>query len=127
MLCSLTVKTKKWKRMELFKTCVQNKWGPKQLRNYVLVYSSLISIVHLILYYKNCVQNKRGLLFNLLNYFCSTKNVCSKLVRNCFLVYLATFVTEACVLKSSESCFLPYSVTFVIRKMYVQHKGEAAF
>ena len=36
---------------------------------------------------KNCVQNNRGLLFNLLSYLCHKKNVCLKQAGGCFLVH----------------------------------------
>ena len=72
--------------MELFKTCVQNKRGT------AFSFFTLISIAHLMLYYKICVQIMSGLLFNFFGYFSNTKNVSSKEKENCFLVYSDTLV-----------------------------------
>ena len=56
---------------------------------------------------EKCVFKTSGrLLFNLFGYFSNTKNVCSKQVRGCFFIYLATFL---------------------IQKMCAQNKREAAF
>ena len=43
------------------------------------VYSSLISIVGLMLYYKKCVFKATFIKATLLSYFSNTKNVCSVL------------------------------------------------
>ena len=152
--------------MELFKLRVQNIQGvlfsfffhywsilyaenlcPKQVRGYFLVYSSLISIVHLMLvifqkmgswqatgcflvYYatfliqKKCVFKGSGnLLFSLLNYFSNMKKMCLQIKWK-----PATFlIRKMCVQNKRWAAFQFIKLLFVIQKMCVQNKRGAAF
>ena len=103
--------------MKLFKMCAQNKRGP------AFQFFIINNIVGLILHYKKfvfkaigkrmkyeseiCVQNKRGLLFSLLNYLHNTKNMCLKkkdagfqFIKLRLLRYF--YNSEICVFKSSR-------------------------
>ena len=78
------------------------------MRDYFLVYSSLISIVHLV--------------------FLIRLKMCSKHGTGCFVVYYPTFLIQKNVwLKQAGTCFLVYWATFLIWTMRVQNKGRAAF
>ena len=98
----------------------------KQVRNYFLVFSSLIIIARLMLYYKKCVQNKRALLFSLLPYLFDTKKCVFKASRN-LRFRLLSYFSNTNVCSKRAGCFLTYSTTFQIQKMFVQNKREAAF
>ena len=66
------------------KMCVHSKLG-----NYILVYSSLISIVRQCYTTKNLLKTRGGgrLLFSSFVSFCNTKNLYLKQARDCFLVF----------------------------------------
>ena len=139
-LCGVAVKISKRRQMKLFKTCVQSRgcflgffyhWSMLCAKNLFSrqVYSSLISIVGLMLYYKKYVFKAiRKLLFSLLSYFFNTKN------------YYVSIVRLMCVQASGKLLFslLSYfcnmkicsqnkrEAAFVIRKMFIQNKQKAA-
>ena len=120
----------------------------KQLRNYFLVFSLLIIIVRLMLYYKKCVQNKRALLFSLLPYFFNTKKCVLKASRNLRFRLLSYFSntslcpkragmlfnlfdyfsnTKTVCSKQAGGCFLIYLATFLKRKNDCSKQVRAAF
>ena len=118
--------------MKLFKSCAHKfslKMAIKASEKLLLAYSSLISVVQLVLKVLKASRNLLFLVYSatflILSYFCNTKNVCPKNAEGCFLGYWSTFVTQKCVFKTSWGCFLGYLVTFVVQKMYVQIKGGA--
>ena len=102
----------------------------KQVRGYLLVYSSLISIVRLFCYStKNVFKKSNYLLFSLLCHFFNTKSMFSKQAGTCVLIYYSTFLiwknvysnqvrgcyfpnTKNACSKQVGGCFSVYSVTF---------------
>ena len=105
---------------------VRRKLCSKQERRY----SSLISIM---LYYKNCVQKKQGLLFNLLSYFCNTKDVCPKQAKDFFyssLIKRLMLYYEKCVFKANGRLLFSLfiinqycSPNFLLRNYYMCSKA----
>ena len=86
----------------------------KQVRNYVLVSSSLISIVRRMLYYKKCVQSMRGLLFDLIRYFFNTQKCVFKASGNLLFSLLSYFAHESI----RNFCFLIIIRNYFVWKIY---------
>ena len=96
-MCDLAVKISKWRHMQLFKTCVQNKLG------FLFLFWSLINIVGLML------------------------SATGKQMQCVFSVVFLMLCYKNALSKQAEICFLVYQATFVIWKMCVQSKRDATF
>ena len=114
--------------MELFKTCSKRVFinqycttkiffyqnvCSKQVGDYFLVYSSLISIVRLMLEYKKCVLKASGnLLFSLLSYFVheSIRNFCFLIIIRHYFVWKIYFFLTSATLSFISRLFLESSL-----------------